>query len=68
MVIAVSNILFWLKYTKSFKGGAKTEYALRNTDIFDEQIGTLFNQEILANLGCFGTGRVGVQVLSSPSN
>jgi hypothetical protein len=40
------------------------EYVLRNTDIFDEQIGTLFNQEILANLGCFGTGKLYKLVVS----
>lgn len=40
------------------------EYVLRNTDIFDEQIGALFNQEIRANLGCFGAGRLYKLVVS----
>lgn len=34
------------------------EYVLRNTDIFDEQIGALFHQEIRANLGCFAAGKL----------
>lgn len=33
------------------------EYILRNTDIFDEQLGTLFNQKVIANPDCFVAGK-----------
>ena len=40
------------------------EYILSNTDILNEQIGVLFNREILANSGCFVTGRAYRMVVS----
>ena len=40
------------------------EYILRDTDILDEQIGTLFNQEIIANPSCFVTGKTYSLVVS----
>lgn len=49
-----SVIYMLIKYVS---GGRTMEYILRDTDILDEDIGSLFSREIIANPDCFITGK-----------